>query len=677
MNVLTDAATRELDKMADTLLADDEIKAVVLMGKPNNFLAGADIGMIQNVTSEDDAYQISRESQRIMQKFEELPTPVIAAIHGPCLGGGLELAMACHYRIATISPKTVLGLPEVKLGLLPGAGGTQRLPRLIPLDKAMDGLLTGKNFRPEQAKALGLIDEAVPEAYLKEIAIQRARAVARGEMVIRPKLPALPPPKMLTALYEQAKEMVAKQSKGVYPAPMEILESVYKGLSEGIDAGYEEEARRFGKLVVSKEAAALTHVFFVDTAAKSDRGVGKDIKARPLRKIGVLGAGIMGAGIAAIKADQGYLVRLKDTSMEAAGKGLQAAGKVLSGKWLRRPRGEYEYRRRFDLISATEGYTGFKTVDMVIEAVFEDVELKHNVIREVEAILPEHAIFASNTSAIPITRLAQASQRPDQFIGMHYFSPVHRMPLVEIIATKDTSPETTATAWEICKKCGKTPIIVNDGVGFYTTRVISRYIQEGMLMLDQGAKIEDVDKAAMSVGFPVGPITVSDEVGLDTGYKVGKILAEIFAGRVEGASIDRKLVEDGRFGRKNEKGFYEYRSGKKLGPDPSAYDFTAAGRQRIEMSREEIVERLLLAFCNEAAVCLEENILRSPRDGDVGGILGIGFPPNLGGPFFYMDRRGIADVVQSLEGLEEKFGSRFCAPQLLRDMAKEGRPFYK
>jgi len=677
MNVLTDAATRELDKMADTLLADDEIKAVVLIGKPNNFLAGADIGMIQTVTSEDDAYQISRELQTILLKFENLSSPVIAAIHGPCLGGGLEVAMACHYRIATTSPKTVLGLPEVKLGLLPGGGGTQRLPRLIPLDKAMDGILTGKNFRPEQAKALGLVDEAVPEAYLKEIAIQRARAVARGEMVIKPKLPALPPPKMLTALYEQAKEMVAKQSRGVYPAPMEILESVYKGLSEGIDAGYEEEARRFGKLVVSKEAAALTHVFFVDTAAKSDRGVGKDIKSRPLRKIGVLGAGIMGAGIAAIKADQGYLVRLKDTSMEAAGKGLQAAGKVLSGKWLRRPRGEYEYRRRFDLISATEGYTGFKTVDMVIEAVFEDVELKHNVIREVEPILPEHAIFASNTSAIPITRLAQASQRPDQFIGMHYFSPVHRMPLVEIIATKDTSPETTATAWEICKKCGKTPIIVNDGVGFYTTRVISRYIQEGMLMLDEGAKIEDVDKAAMSMGFPVGPITVSDEVGLDTGYKVGKILAEIFAGRVEGATIDRKLVEDGRFGRKNEKGFYEYRNGKKLGPDPSAYDFTAAGRQRIDMSREEIVERLLLAFCNEAAVCLEENILRSPRDGDVGGILGIGFPPNLGGPFFYMDHRGIADVVQSLEGLEEKFGSRFSAPQVLRDMAKEGRLFYK
>jgi 3-hydroxyacyl-CoA dehydrogenase/enoyl-CoA hydratase/3-hydroxybutyryl-CoA epimerase len=671
MNVITDQATRELDEMADTIAADDEIKSVVLFGKPANFIAGADIGMIQHVKTEDDAYRMSRELQRVLQKIEALPKPVIAAINGPCLGGGLEVAMSCHYRIATTSPKTVLGLPEVKLGLLPGAGGTQRLPRLIPLDKAMEGILTGKNFRPEQSQALGLVDEAVPVEYLREIAIQRATAMAKGQMVISRKPPALPPPKMLVPLYEQAKEMVAQQAKGVYPAPMEILESVYKGLSEGIEAGYEEESRRFAKLVLSKEAAALIHLFFVDTAAKSDRGTAADIKGRPIRKIGVLGAGIMGAGLAAIKADQGYQVRLKDISMEAAGKGLHAAGEVLKKKWLRRPRGEYEYRRRFDLISATDSYSGFKTIDMAIEAVFENIELKHNVIRELEAQLPEHAILASNTSAIPITRLAEVSQRPQQFIGMHYFSPVHRMPLLEIIVTKDTSP------WEIGKKCNKTSIIVNDGVGFYTTRVISRYIREGMLMLDEGARIEDVDRAAMAVGFPVGPITVSDEVGLDTAYKVGLILAENFEGRLDSSAIDRQLVEDGRFGRKNEKGFYQYRGGKKYEPDPTVYDFTAAGRQRIDLSGEKIAERLLLAFCNEAALCLQEDILRSPRDGDVGGVLGIGFPPNLGGPFFYMDQRGLTDVVRSLEGLEETFGARFTPPQLLKDKADKGQPFFK
>ncbi len=676
MNVITEQAVAELDAVAARIAGDQAIKAVVLMGKPDNFLAGADISMIQKMKTEEDAYNGSRALQAVLNKLEALPVPVIAAINGPCLGGGLEVALACHYRIASTSPKTVLGLPEVKLGLVPGAGGTQRLPRLIPLDQAMDGILTGKHFRAEQAKSSGLVDEAVPPQKLKEIAYQRAVAMAKGALKITRQAPPLPPPKMLAGLYEQAKEMVAKQAKGIYPAPVEILEAVYKGLSEGMQAGLEEESRRHAKTVFTKEAAALMHIFFAETAAKADRGVARDVKPWPVKKIGVLGAGIMGAGIAAVKADKDYVVRLKDVSIEAAAKGLKTASEVLKGIWLKRPRGEYEYRRRYDLISITQDYSGFKQVDMVIEAVFEDVGLKHNVIKEVEAVLPDRTVFASNTSAIPIARLAQASKRPSQFIGMHYFSPVHRMPLIEIIATKDTSPETVATAWELCKKSGKTPIIVNDGVGFYTTRVISRYIQEGLWMLDEGARTEDIDGAAVSVGFPVGPITVSDEVGLDTSYKVGKIVAEVFEGRVDTTDINRKIVEAGRHGRKNERGFYEYRGGKKLGPDPTAYDFTRAGRERHDMARDDIIERLLLAFCNEAALCLEENILRSPRDGDVGGVFGIGFPPNLGGPFFYMDSRGIADVVKSLDKLADQFGSRFAAPQLLKDMVGQAKKFF-
>jgi len=677
MNVITEKTDQELNQMVDVIAKDDEIKSVIFMGKPTNFLAGADIGMIQNMKTEEDAYNGSRAMQATLNKLEALPKPVIAAINGPCLGGGLEVALACHYRIATLSPKTVLGLPEVKLGLVPGAGGTQRLPRLIPLDKAMDGILSGKHFRPEQAKALGLIDEAVPMGKLKEVAYQKALAMAQGKMEIKRKLPPLPPPKMLAGFYEQAKNMIAKKTKGVFPAPIEILESVYKGLSEGMEAGLEEESRRHAKTVFTKEAASLMHVFFMDTAAKADRGVDKAVKPYPVKKIGVLGAGIMGAGIAAIKADKGYVVRLRDVSMETAGRGLKAAGEVLNTIWIKRPRGEYEYRRRYDLISATDTYSGFKHIDMVIEAVFEDLELKHRVIKEVESVTPEHTIFASNTSAIPISRLAKASKNPNQFIGMHYFSPVHRMPLIEIIATKDTSPETIATAWALCKKCGKTSIIVNDGIGFYTSRVISRYMQESMLMLDEGARVEDIDQAAMSTGFPVGPVTVSDEVGLDTAHKVGKILSEVFEGRVASTDIVRKMVEDGdRFGRKNESGFYAYRGGKKLGPDESVYDFTIPGPQRLDMPAQDIVERLILAFCNEAALCLEENILRNPRDGDVGGVFGIGFPSNLGGPFFYMDARGIEDVVSALNRLEDQFGSRFTPPQLLKDMAKQNKTFF-
>jgi 3-hydroxyacyl-CoA dehydrogenase/enoyl-CoA hydratase/3-hydroxybutyryl-CoA epimerase len=312
----------------------------------------------------------------------------------------------------------------------------------------------------------------------------------------------------------------------------------------------------------------------------------------------------------------------------------------------------------------------------VIEAVFEDLELKHRVIRETEAALPEHAVFASNTSAIPIARLAAASKRPQQFVGMHYFSPVHKMPLVEIIRTRETAPEVVATAWQLCRQCGKTAIVVNDGVGFYTSRVISRYIQEGMWLLEEGAAIEEVDRAAEGAGFPVGPVTVSDEVGLDTAEKVGKILAEVFAGRVGFPAVTHNLVADGRAGRKNGRGFYLYRDGKKIGPDASAYGFTAAGDDRRAFSAEAIRERLLLAFCNEAALTLQENILTSPRDGDVGAVMGIGFPANLGGPFFYINRMGLARIAADLEKLEARYGSRYTPAPLLKDMSHRNKSFF-
>jgi len=676
MNTLNGQAEEELLDCVERISSDPEIKAVVLFGKPTNFLAGADITMIRGVTEEDQAYQMSRRTQAAFEKIEKLGKPIIAAIHGPALGGGLELAMACHYRIVTKSPKTILGLPEVKLGLLPGGGGTQRFPRLVPLQEAMDAILTGKNIPADEAVSLGLADEIVLPYQLKEKAMERARQMAKGTFSIQRKLPPLPPAKMMPALYDQAKGMIFKKTKGVLPAPLEILESVYKGVTEGPEAGYEEEARRFGKLAVSKEASSLIHLFFADTAAKKDMGAAKGVKPVPVKRIGVLGAGIMGHGIAAIKADADYMVRMKDRDLQAAGQGLQAASKVLKGKWMKRPRGEFEYRRRFDLISVTDDYSGFKNVDVCIEAVFEDVGLKHQIIKDVEAVLPERTVFASNTSAIPITRLAEASVRKENFLGMHYFSPVHLMPLIEIIATKDTSKEALATAYDLCVKCKKTPIIVNDGVGFYTSRVISRYLQEAMFMLDEGAKIEDIDQTAVKTGFPVGPVIVSDEVGLDTAVKVGKVLEEVFSNRFNTSTILGKVVADGRYGRKNERGFYEYKGGKKLGPDPTAYDFTEAGRTRTAATPEEIADRLLLAFCLESTLCLEENVLRNPRDGDVGGVMGIGFPANLGGPFHYMDARGIRNVVDSLGRLEERFGARFAIPQSLKDMASAGKKFF-
>ncbi len=676
VNTLDDRAIGELLQCLDRIASEPGIRAAVLFGKPTNFVVGADINKLKMVVTEEDGYRLSREAQDALNKLEALPKPVIAAIHGPALGGGLELAMACHYRMATKDSQTILGLPEVKLGLLPGGGGTQRLPRLVPLQDAMDAVLTGKNFQPEKALELGLVDELALPYQLKEKALERARQMAAGVFTIKRKPPVFPPAKMLPGLYEQVKATITKQTRGVLPAPYEILESVYKGVTEGMEAGLEEEARRFGKLCITREAGSLIHLFFMDTAAKKDMGAAKGTKPLPVKKIGVLGAGIMGHGVAAVKADAGYMVRMRDRDAESAGKGLKAASEVLKGMWLKRPRGEFEYRRRMDLISVTGDYSGFKTVDVCIEAVFEDVGLKHQVIREAEAVLPERAVFASNTSAIPITRLAEASSRKENFLGMHYFSPVHRMPLIEIISTPYTSKEALATAYELCVRCRKTPIIVNDGVGFFTSRVISRYLQEAMFMLDEGGKIEVIDETAVRAGFPVGPVIVSDEVGLDTAAKVGKVIEEVFVKRFNPAPLIPKVVKEGRYGRKNQSGFYTYQAGKKGGPDPSVYELTAAGKARIDMSPEDIAQRLLLSFCAESALCLQENVLRSPRDGDVGAVMGIGFPANLGGPFHYMDVEGIQKVVDDMSRLEERFGSRFTAPEILKDMASSGRVFF-
>ncbi len=676
MNTISDQATLELAEWIDQAEKDKDLKAVALLGKSTNFIAGADISEIQKITKIEEAVQLSARLQGLLNRLEALDKPVIAAIHGPALGGGLELAMACHYRIVSSADATVLGLPEVKLGLLPGAGGTQRLMRLIPLQDAMEAVLTGKNIRPREALKLGLADELALPYRIRETAIERATQIARGEFVIKRKSPPMPPAKMLPALYEQAKARIAKEARGIFPAPMEILESMYKGLTDGMKAGLDEESKRFGTVVMSKEASSLIHVFFSERGSKKDMGPAAGVKPKPVAKIGVLGAGIMGHGIAAVKADAGYLVRMKDRDLGAVSAGLKAASDVLRKTWIKRPRGEFEYRRRMDLISASPDYSGFEKADVCIEAVYEDIDLKHRVIKEVEEVLPDHAIFASNTSAIPITRLAEASKRKEQFLGMHYFSPVHKMPLIEIIVTKDTSKEALATACMLCAKTKKTPIIVNDGAGFFTSRVISRYIQEAMFMLDEGARIEDIDASAVKVGFPVGPVTVSDEVGLDTAAKVGHVLLEVFQNRFSPSPLLDKLAEAGRMGRKNGLGFYEYGDGKKKGPDASSYALTAQGAERVSLTPDEISNRLLLAFCLESALCLEEDILRNPRDGDIGGIMGIGFPPNLGGPFHYMQTRGIAAVADDLAKLEERFGGRFQVPQILKDMAGSGKVFF-
>jgi 3-hydroxyacyl-CoA dehydrogenase/enoyl-CoA hydratase/3-hydroxybutyryl-CoA epimerase len=663
---------------------DSLIKGVVLIsGKPDGFVAGADVDQFRGIRTATDAEAISRMGQELLNRLEKLRTPVVAAIHGACLGGGLETALACRYRICTDHPKTSLALPEVQLGLIPGMGGTQRLPRQVGLQAALDMILTGRSVRARKALQMGLVDEMVHPAILRELAIDRALGLAAGS-----RKPTRPSNRGATSLllehnpvgrgvvFRKARESVLEKTHGHYPAPLAAIEAVHAGYTRGFSSGLQEEARRFGELAVTDVSRQLVFLFFATNALKKDSGA--DVPAPPPRvvhKLAVLGAGFMGAGIASIAVQQGTLVRLKDTDTSRIGKGLAAIAAVIKERLTRRQITRQQFDDYMSLVGGTIDYSGFASADLVIEAVFEDLELKHRVLEEVEPAIDQTAVYASNTSTIPITRIAEVARNPERVVGMHFFSPVHRMPLLEVIVTAMTSPETTVSAVAYGKRLGKTVIVVNDGPGFYTTRTLSAYMNEAGRVLDEGGSIEAIDNALVDFGFPVGPITLLDEVGIDVGGKVGLVLAEAFGERMAPSAAMRRVVGTGRTGRKGGKGFYLYDlDGTKRRVDESIYE--VIGGTRREIPAGEIVDRCVLAMLNEAARCLEEGVLRSARDGDIGAVFGIGFPPFRGGPFRYIDSVGADQIVQQLEDLNDRFRPRFEPSALLLEMARARRSFY-
>lgn len=666
---------------------------VIASAKEGSFIAGADIKLLETLKSASEAERRSKEGQEAFDALEGWKRPVVAAIHGACLGGGLELALACHARIASDDEKTKLGVPEVQLGLLPGAGGTQRLPALIGLEKALDLLLTGKQVGAKRARAMGLVDEVVPAPILVEIAAERALALVEAKKKrhgLAERLAELAEPKALRELalagnpagrklvFDQAEKQLKEKAGEHYPAPYRILEVVRVGLEKGRAAGLALEAKRFGELIDTDVSRRLIGIFFATTQMKKENGTDNpEVKARRVQKIAVLGAGIMGHGIGLVTAEKAEAeVRLRDVRAEAVAKGLVELRRPLDQKVERNRLSPRERDRILARVSGTTDYSGFRNADVVIEAVFEDLALKHRVVKEVEAATPDTTIFASNTSSIPITRIAEASSRRQNLIGMHYFSPVHKMPLLEIIRTKDTSDETVATCVELGKRQGKTVIVVNDGVGFYTSRILGPYMNEASWMLADGIPVEDIDEAAKLFGFPVGPITLLDEVGIDTAEKVSHIVHAAFGDRVSPPPGLEKLVADGRTGRKGKKGFYTYGTKKKV-VDPTVYDVLGIepkGRGKVPLP--ELAERLGVQMVAEAIRCLSEGILRSPRDGDIGAIFGLGFPPFLGGPFRYADGLGPAELLRRMERLADQYGRRFSPPELLRERAKSGQRFH-
>ncbi|MGB0894211.1 MAG: fatty acid oxidation complex subunit alpha FadJ [Parashewanella sp.] len=680
VNTLKAEFAVEINELLAGIKSNRDIKGMVLIsGKKDSFIAGADISMLDALETKEDARELVKQGHQVFFDLENLPFPVVAAINGTCLGGGLELAMACHFRICTNSSKTMLGLPEVQLGLLPGGGGTQRLPRLVGVTTALDMMLTGKQLRPKQALKNGLVEDVVPESILLEAAIALAK---KGKSAKRASKKTLVN-KVLESnsfgrniIFDQASKQVQRKTQGNYPAPAKIIDCVKVGMSRGIHAGLDVEARHFSELVMTKESASLRSIFFATTEMKKEAG---EADYRKVKKAVVLGGGLMGGGIASVTSTKAKVpVRVKDIGEQGLSNALSYAYKQLDKKVKRRHMTAAERDNTMALMTTTTEYNGVKDADIVVEAVFEDLSLKHQMVKDIERECSEHTIFASNTSSLPIGQIAQAAQRPENVIGLHYFSPVEKMPLVEVIAHEKTSKQTIATTVAFARKQGKTPIVVKDGAGFYVNRILALYMNETAQVLLEGQRIEHLDKSLVKFGFPVGPMTLLDEVGIDVGAKIAPILEKELGERFAAPQAFDKLLNDGRKGRKSEKGFYLY--GKQAKKGKKQVDESVYGLFGITPSANQdpnaLSQRCVVQMLNEAARCLEEEIIASPRDGDIGAIFGIGFPPFLGGPFKYMDELGADKLVETLKGYQAQFGDRFAPSALLEKMAQEGTRFY-
>jgi 3-hydroxyacyl-CoA dehydrogenase/enoyl-CoA hydratase/3-hydroxybutyryl-CoA epimerase len=705
VNVISPAMGEELRAAWPTLMSDPAVKAVVLTSaKKDNFFAGAQIEYLQSLATVADATRAARDLQKMFDEIQYARKPVVVAIHGGCMGGGTEMALACHYRVASTDKKTKLGLPEILIGVFPGGGGTQRLPRLIGVQAALDMILTGREVAATKALRMGLVDEAVPQAILLEVARKRALEFAGGKRLPRRGVDALvdklrrgkPDPQVLTALaleqnpvgrmvlFGQASKMAEQKSRGNYPAVAKAIQSVRYGLDNGMERGLLKEAELFGECCVTDVSHQLTTIFFAQRALKKDPGVDDAaVKPHDVKLVGLLGGGLMGGGIAYVTTALARLpVRIKERDDAGLGRGLSYVRQVLDQRVRRRSISRLERDEQMARVTGSTEYRGFRKCDVVVEAVFEDLEVKHRVVRELEAVVKPTCVLASNTSTLPISSIAEASARPENVVGMHYFSPVEKMPLLEVIRGKRTCDVAVATAVALGKKQGKTVIVVNDGPGFYTSRILAPYLNEAAWLLSEGADIHAVDEALVDWGFPVGPLQLIDEIGLDVVAHAAKTMLAAFGEKMTQPEGLQRILDDKRLGRKNRRGFYLYppEDGKKKAAkrvDETIYDLSPQGRRRKALPVDDVVQRLNLRFCNEAALCLQEGIVRGPRDGDVGAIFGLGYPPFRGGPFRWMDAVGAAEVVRRLRIYEQRLGVRFTPAPILLDMAQKGTTFHR
>ena len=690
MNVIGEGFNDAFATITDTFINDQDAKGLILTSGKSTFVVGADIDQLATIETAEQAFALVEDLKTSLRKLETSGKPVVAAITGTALGGGLELALACHYRIAIDSPKTSsttkLGLPEVKLGLLPGGGGTQRLPRLIGIQKALELMTQGKELRPQQALEIGFIDDV---AHDDDELISKAKAwINDNPKAQQPwdkkgfKIPGGDSnhPKMVQ-VFSMAPAMANQKSHGNYPAITHILSSVFEGCLTDIDNGLKIESRFFVACVLSDVSKNMINSLWTQlNSIKKGQSRPQGFERSKVSKVGILGAGMMGAGIAYVSAKAGMEVVLLDTAIEGAEKGKSYSTKLLD-KAISRGRSTKDKKQALlDLIKTTTSYDDLEGCDLIIEAVFEDIDIKAQCTRQSEAVIPETAFYASNTSTLPITELAKASKRPNQFIGLHFFSPVDKMPLVEIIVGEKTDDATLATGFDYVGQIGKTPIVVNDSRGFYTSRVFGTYVSEGIAMLAEGVHPRSIEVAGMKSGMPMPPLALQDEVSLSLSLhvmeqtkKAMEAEGKTFTPHPAMSVVEKMVKEFGREGKKVSKGFYDY---PENGEKHLWSDLTELYPTTDEQpSQQDLVDRLLYVQANETAKCYEENVVRTVADANIGSIFGWGFAPNQGGTLQFINSVGVDKFVARSRELAQKYGARFEPAQILVAMAAKGEVF--
>lgn len=693
----------EFSAVLDRIESDSEISSAVLISKKEScFVAGADIQMINKVNTKSDGKSMSSGGQEMMKRIENSKKPFLAAIHGPALGGGLELAMACHYRVATTAKKTKLGLPEVMLGVLPGAGGTQRLVKLVGEDTAFPMILTGAAKDAKKGKKMGLIDQTIEPLgpgkeptleYLEKCSVGFAKQLAAGTLKRKPKKPKTPTKLVRKALSfgptrkyffdTQVKKGIMKQTKGLYPAPLAIAEVLEKSAAAGFGskAAYEAEAEGFAKLTMEPVTKAMINIFNARTHCQKNRW-GKPEK--PVKEIAVLGAGLMGAGIAEVSINNNYQVILKDAARPWLDSGMNGIHDSLKKRVKRRKLSQWNADVIAERLTPTLDYSGLANSDLIIEAVPEELDLKHRIIKEVEAVAGSDHVFATNTSGLLVREIAAAHSNPANVIGMHYFSPVPKMELLEIIVTDETSEETLRRAVQVGLKQKKLIVVAKDVPGFYCNRCLAPALKEVLRMFQEGVDPNKINKLSGQAGFAVGTATLIDEVGVDIAMHAAENIGcnPLYGDRMNGGDVAflKKLIEAGAGGKKNKKGVFDYSDKKQKGVVSNEFKNVqktmSIAASHGATSDDEIVDRILLRYTNEAALCIQEEVIATPQEADVAAIFGTGYPPCKGGPLMYVDTVGAASVVDRLNRLSDKIGAEFTPSQILIDMAKSGNKFY-